>query len=76
MAGDEIGRAGGCRQGQEATARYALLTWNGEWRAESRLVYYDVEAVITRLLTAERPYRVRIVEMLRRAAHVPLATLE
>jgi hypothetical protein len=39
-------------------------------------VYCDVEAVITRLLAAERPYRVWIAEMLQRAAHVPLATLE
>jgi hypothetical protein len=32
--------------------------------------------VIARLLAAERPYRRWIVETLRRAAHVPLTTLE
>lgn len=66
----------GYPQGEEATARYALLSWDGEWRVEWRLVHYDVEAVIARLLAAERPYRRWIVETLRRAAHVPLTTLE
>jgi putative phosphoesterase len=66
----------GYPQGEAATARYALLSWNGEWRVEWRLVHYDVEAVIARLLAAERPYRRWIVETLRRAAHVPLTTLE
>ena len=66
----------GYPQGEEATARYALLSWNGEWRVEWRLVHYDGEAVIARLLAAERPYRRWIVETLRRATHVPLATLE
>lgn len=66
----------GYPQGEEATARYALLTWDGGWHVEWRLVHYDVEAVIARLLAAERPYRSWIVETLRRAAHVPLTTWE
>jgi putative phosphoesterase len=62
--------------GEKGTARYALLTWDGDWRVEFRLVHYDVEKTIARLLAAERPYRLWIAETLRRAAHVPQETLE
>jgi len=66
----------GFPQGEEGTARYALLRWEGEWRVEFRLVHYDVEKTITRLLAAQCPYRLWIVERLRRAAYVPLTTFE
>ncbi len=48
--------------GELGTARYALLTWDGDWRVEFRLVHYDVERTISRLLAAERPYRLWIAE--------------
>ena len=66
----------GYPQGEEGTARYALLAWEGEWCVEFRVVCYDVEKTITRLLAAERPYRLWIAETLRRAAHIPLTTFE
>lgn len=66
----------GYPQGETGTARYATLTWQGGWRAEFRLVHYDIEATIERLLAARRPYRLWVVETLRRAAHVLLTTLE
>jgi putative phosphoesterase len=66
----------GYPQKEKETARYALLTWDGDWQVEFRLVHYDVERTIARLLAAKRPYRLWIVEMLRRAAHTPLTTLE
>jgi len=66
----------GYPQGEEGAARYALLTWVGEWRVEFRVVHYDVEKTVTRLLAAERPYRLWIAETLRRAAHIPLTTFE
>ena len=66
----------GYPQGEEGTARYALLTWGGDWHVEFRLVHYDVEKTIARLLAIQRPYRLWIVETLRRAAHVPLTTFE
>ena len=66
----------GIPQGDKGTACYALLTWDETWRVEFRLVRYDVEGAITRLLAARRPYRLWIAEMLRRAAHVPLETFE
>jgi putative phosphoesterase len=67
----------GYPQGEASTARYALLTWDGrDWHVTFRLVRYDVDKVIQRLLMAERPYRLWIVEMLRRATHVPLETFE
>ena len=62
--------------GEEGTARYALLTWEGDWRVEFRLVRYDVEKTIARLLAARRPYRLWVAETLRRAAHVPLTTFD
>lgn len=59
------------------TARYALLSWNGgDWDVAFRLVRYDVDEVVQRLLAAERPYRVWIAETLQRAAHIPLENLE
>ena len=61
---------------EKETARYALLTWEGDWRVEFRLVQYDVEKTIARLLAAQRPYRLWVVEMLRHAARVPLETFE
>jgi len=66
----------GYPQGEEASARYLLLTWDGEWQVEFCRVQYDVEATIARLMAAQRPYRLWLVEMLRRAAHVPMTTLE
>jgi putative phosphoesterase len=62
--------------GKKGTARYALLTAEGNWRVEFNLVHYDVEKTIARLLAAQRPYRLWIAEMLRRAARVPLETFE
>jgi putative phosphoesterase len=67
----------GYPQGEESTARYALLTWDGgDWHVAFRLVRYDVDEVAQRLLAAERPYRVWIAETLQRACHVPLETFE
>lgn len=67
----------GYPQGEESSARYALLAWDGaDWHVTFRMVRYDVEEVIERLLAARRPYRVWIAETLRRAAHIPLETLE
>ncbi len=66
----------GYPQGKKGSARYALLTWEGGWHVEFRLVHYDVEKTIARLLAAQRPYRLWITEMLRHAAHVPLETFE
>ncbi len=62
--------------GEKGTARYALLTWDGDWRVGFRLVHYDVEKTVARLLASERPYRLWIAETLRRAARVPQETLE
>jgi putative phosphoesterase len=62
--------------GEKGTARYALLTWEGDWRVEFRIVHYDVEKTIARLLVAPRPYRLWMVETLRRAARIPLTTFE
>jgi putative phosphoesterase len=61
---------------QTGTARYALVAWDGHWRVEFRLVRYEIEETIARLLAARRPYRLWIAEMLRRATHIPLDTLE
>jgi predicted phosphodiesterase len=67
----------GYPQGEASTARYALLTWDGrDWRVVFRLVRYDVDKVIQRLVMADRPYRFWMVETLRRATHVPLETFE
>ena len=66
----------GYPQGEQGTARYALLTWEGDWRVEFRLVHYDVEKTIARLLATQRPYRLWIAETLRCATHVPLTTFE
>jgi putative phosphoesterase len=66
----------GYPQGEQGTTRYALLTWEGDWRVEFRLVHYDVEKTIARLLATQRPYRLWIAEMLRCATHVPLTTFE
>jgi putative phosphoesterase len=67
----------GYPQGEDSTARYALLTWDaGDWHVTFRLARYDVDEVVQRLLAAERPYRIWIAETLRRAAHVPLETFE
>jgi putative phosphoesterase len=66
----------GYPQGQAGTARYVLLTWQGSWRVKSCLVRYDVEKTISRLLASQRPYRLWVAEMLRRAVHIPLTTLE
>ena len=66
----------GYPQGKEGTARYALLTREGGWHVEFRLVHYDVEKTIARLLATRRPYRLWVAEMLRRATHVPLTTFE
>ena len=62
--------------GEKGTARYALLTWEGDWRVEFRIVHYDVEKTIARLLVAPRPYRLWMVETLRRASRIPLTTFE
>jgi len=63
--------------GEPATARYALLTQEGEeWRVEFRLVHYDVEKTIALLLAAQRPYRLWIAERLRSAAYIPPTTFE
>jgi putative phosphoesterase len=66
----------GYPRGQTGTARYALVAWDGHWRVEFRLVHYDVEETIARLLAARRPYRLWIAETLRRATHIPLDALE
>jgi putative phosphoesterase len=66
----------GYPHGEKASARYALLAWEGNWRVEFHLVHYDVEKTIARLLAAQRPYRLWIVEMLRRAAYIPLETFD
>jgi putative phosphoesterase len=66
----------GYPQGEQGTARYAQLTWDEEWHIEFRLVRYDVERTVTRLLATQRPYRLWVAETLRRAAHVPLDTFE
>lgn len=66
----------GYPQGEKGTTRYALLTWEGGWCVEFRLVHYDVEKTVARLLAAQRPYRLWVAEMLRRAARVPLTTFE
>ncbi|MGD1994040.1 MAG: metallophosphoesterase family protein [Anaerolineae bacterium] len=66
----------GYPQGEVGTARYALLTCERGLHVEARLVHYDVEAAIERLLAARRPYRHWVAEMLRRTAHVPLTTFE
>ena len=66
----------GYPQSEKGTARYAWLTWEQGWRVEFHLVHYDVEKTVGRLLAARRPYRLWVVETLRRAAHIPLTTLE
>jgi putative phosphoesterase len=66
----------GYPQGPDGGARYALLTWGRRLHVDFRLVRYDVEVTIGRLLAAQRPYRLWIAEMLRRGAHVPLTTFE
>jgi predicted phosphodiesterase len=66
----------GYPQGEPGTARYAVLTWEEAWRVEFRTVPYDVERTISRLMAAQRPYRVWVAETLRRAEHIPLTTLE
>jgi putative phosphoesterase len=67
----------GYPQGEASTARYALLLWDGrDWQVTFRLVRYDVDEVIQRLLESRRPYRLWVAETLRRAAHVPLETFE
>ena len=63
-------------RGEAGAARYALLTWEADWHVEFRLVHYAVEKAIARLLAAQRPYRLWVAEMLRRAAHVPVETFE
>jgi putative phosphoesterase len=66
----------GYPQGAEGSARYALLSWERGLHVDFRLVHYDVEVTIGRLLAARRPYRLWIAAMLRRGAHVPLTTFE
>lgn len=66
----------GYPQGEGGTSRYALLAWERDLHVDWRLVHYDVEAAIARLLAARRPYRLWVAAMLRRAAHVPLTTFE
>jgi putative phosphoesterase len=66
----------GIPRGEAGTARYALLSWEGEWRVEFRLVRYDVQRTIARLLAARRPYRFWVADMLRHATYVPLTTFE
>jgi diadenosine tetraphosphatase ApaH/serine/threonine PP2A family protein phosphatase len=67
----------GYPQGEKSSARYALLTWyGGAWHVTFRLVRYDVEDVIQRLLAMERPYRLWIAERLRHTAPIPRETLE
>jgi putative phosphoesterase len=67
----------GCPQGEPGTARYAVVSWDGrEWQASFRVVHYDAEEVIQRLLAAERPYRHWIVESIRQARHLPLDTFD
>jgi putative phosphoesterase len=66
----------GYPQGEGGTSRYALLAWERDLHVDWRLVHYDVEATIARLLAARRPYRLWVAAMLRRAAHVPLTTFE
>lgn len=64
----------GYPQDEGGSARYALLTWERGLHVDFRLVPYDVEVTIGRLMAARRPYRLWIAEMLRRGAHVPLTT--
>jgi putative phosphoesterase len=67
----------GYPQGEASTARYALLTWDGrDWDVVFRLVRYDIDEVIQRLMMADRPYRFWVTETLRRAAHIPFETFE
>jgi putative phosphoesterase len=66
----------GVPRGDAGSARYALLTRKGDWQVEFRVVHYDVEKTIVRLLAASRPYRLWVAETLRRAAFVPLTTFE
>jgi putative phosphoesterase len=67
----------GYPQGEPGSARYAWLTRDGRvWQVAFRLVHYDVEVVVQRLLSTRRPYRLWIAETLRSAAHVPLETFE
>jgi putative phosphoesterase len=66
----------GYPRSQTGTARYALVAWDGRWRVEFRLVRYEIEETIARLLAARRPYRLWIAQTLRRATHIPLDTLE
>jgi len=67
----------GCPQGEPGTARYALLDWDGTaWHVSLRVGRYDPEEVIQRLLAAERPYRLWIVESIRQAMHLPLETFD
>jgi putative phosphoesterase len=61
---------------EAGTARYALLSWEGEWRVEFRLVRYDVQKTIARLLAARRPYRLWVADGLRHATYIPLTTFE
>jgi putative phosphoesterase len=66
----------GIPRGEAETARYAVLFWEGDWRVEFRLVRYDVQRTIARLLAARRPYRLWVADTLRRATYVPLTTFE
>ncbi|NLF02936.1 MAG: metallophosphoesterase family protein [Anaerolineales bacterium] len=66
----------GFPQGEPGTARYAILQWDGEWRADFRTVPYDIEETISCLLTIQRPYRLWVVETLREAKHVPISTFD
>jgi putative phosphoesterase len=66
----------GIPRGEAGTARYAVLSWEGDWRVEFRLVRYDVRRTIARLLAVRRPYRLWVADMLQHAAYVPLTTFE
>jgi putative phosphoesterase len=66
----------GYPQGEGGTARYAILTCEGDWHVAFHLVHYDVEATIARLLAARRPYRLWVAETLRRGARIPPTTFE
>jgi putative phosphoesterase len=66
----------GIPRGETGAARYALLSWEGGWCVEFRLVRYDVQRTIARLLATQRPYRRWVVDMLRHATYVPLTTFE
>jgi putative phosphoesterase len=67
----------GMPQGEHGTARYALLAWEEEqWQVEFRLMRYDVEKTIARLLAAQRPYRLWVVETLHSASRVSLTTFD